>query len=49
MVEVLILEPSDAIADLGFLLGDRLLELVECHTLELTKMDCSIAVSALWF
>ena len=32
LLNIMTIEPSDAIADLGFLLGDRLLELVEYHT-----------------
>ena len=32
LLNIITIEPSDAIADLGFLLGDRLPELVEYHT-----------------
>ena len=32
VLKIITIEPSDAIADLGFLLGDRLPELVEYHT-----------------
>ena len=32
LVNIIVIEPSDAIADLGFLFGDRLPELVEYHT-----------------
>ena len=32
LFNIITIEPSDAIADLGFLLGDRLPELVEYHT-----------------
>ena len=32
LVNIITIEPSDAIADLGFLLGDRLPELVDYHT-----------------
>ena len=32
LLNIITIEPSDAIADLGFLLSDRLPELVEYHT-----------------
>ena len=32
LLNIITIEPSDAIADLGFLFGDRLPELVEYHT-----------------
>ena len=32
LLNIIAIEPSDAIADLGFLFGDRLPELVEYHT-----------------